>query len=71
MKGVDAKPAVVGERGEAGQVGGLARLQVRIVDESVADLLGLGEAELVGADAGDPSGSISARDLAQLARDCA
>ena len=65
---IDAQPAVVGEGGQAGQVRRLARLQVGIVGEAVADLLGLGKAELLGADAGNPERLDQRRDLAQLAR---
>ena len=49
---IDAQAAVVGERREAGQVRRLARLEVGIVGEGDADLVGLGKAELVRADAG-------------------
>ena len=54
MQRVDRQAAVVGQRRQAGQVGRLARLQIGVVEEAVADLLGLGKAEFLRADAGDP-----------------
>ena len=48
---VDAQAAVVGERGKTAEVGCLARLQFGVVDEGDAGLLGLRQAELLGADA--------------------
>ena len=67
---VDRQPAVVGQRGQARQVGRFARLQIGIVDEGVADLLGLGKAELGGADAVDAERREQLLDFAQLAGDC-
>ena len=68
MKRVDAQAAVVGEGREAGKVRRLARLQVGIVDERVSDLLGLRQAEVLRADAGDAERLDQLGDLAQLAR---
>ena len=65
---VDAQPAVVGQRRQSAKVRRLARLQVRIVAEAVADLLGLGEAELLGAEAGEAERLDQRRDLAQFSR---
>ena len=48
---------VTGERGQAGEVGGGARLQVGIVDEGRADLVGLGKIELGGRDRIDAVGA--------------
>ena len=42
MQRINGKAAIVGEGRKAGKVRGLARLEVCIFDESVADLLGLG-----------------------------
>jgi len=53
MQRVDAQPAVVGEGGQATEVGGLARLEVGIVRKGIADLVGLRKPEFFGADAGD------------------
>ena len=41
----DSVRAVVGEGGETGQVRGLAGLQIGVVGEGVADLLGFGKLE--------------------------
>jgi hypothetical protein len=46
LERVDAQPAVVGQGGQAGEVRRLARLEVGIVGEGRADLLGLGQIEL-------------------------
>ena len=64
---IDAEPAVVGERRQPRQVGRFARLQLGIVDERVADLLGLGKAELGGADAVDAERREQFLDFAQFA----
>jgi hypothetical protein len=65
---VDAQPAVVGERWEAGEVCRLARLQICVVGEAVADLLGFGKAEFLRADGCDAERLDEGRNLAQLAR---
>ena len=43
---LDAEAAVVGERGEAGEIRRRARLEVGIVDEGRADLVRLGQVQL-------------------------
>ena len=65
---LDAQSAVVGERGQAGQIGGGARLQLGIGDEGGAGLLGLGQVELGGRDRFDAVGAEQIADLADLAR---
>ena len=57
------------QRGQAAEVRRLARFQIGIVDEGVADLLGLGKAELRGADAGEaerPTSAVISRTLPGL-----
>ena len=70
MKRVDAQAAVVGQRGEPARSAACARLQLGIVDEGVAGLLGLGQVELGRADPLDAVGREQVADLADLARDC-
>ena len=65
---LDAQAAVVGQRGQAGKVGGGARLQIGIVDEGGADLVGLGQVELGRRDRLDAIGAEQVGDLAHLAR---
>ena len=62
------RPLSSASAGRPREVGRLARLQIGIVGEGVADLLGLGQAELLGADAGDAERLDQRGDLAQLAR---
>ena len=64
---LDAQAAVVGERGEAGKIGGGARLEIGIVHEGDAGLLGLGQVELGGRDRLDPVGAEQVANLAHLA----
>src|SRR3954447_20310078 len=51
LKRIDAEAAVVSEGREAAEVGGFAGLKVGIVGKGDADLVRLGQAELLGADA--------------------
>ena len=51
MQRIDAQAAIVGKRGQAGKVRRLPRFQIGIVGEGDADLVRLGQPELVGAGA--------------------
>ena len=64
---LDAEAAVVGERRQAAEIGGGARLQIGIVDEGGADLVGLGQIELGRRDRLDAVGAEQFADLAHLA----
>ena len=64
---LDAQAAVVGERGQAGKIGGGAGLQIGIVDEGGADLVRLGQVQLGGGDRLDAIGAEQVADLAHLA----
>src|SRR5688500_16423605 len=66
-QGCDAEAAVVGERRQAGKVGGRARLQIRVVDEGGADLVRLRQFELRRRDRLDAIGTEQVDDLADLA----
>ena len=68
MKRINAKAAVVGERGKSAEVRCLAGLQVGVVGKAVSDFLGLGKTKLLGADGADPKRFNQRCDLAQLAR---
>src|SRR5262245_18213538 len=65
---VDAEAAIVGKRRKAAQVSGHARLQIGVVGEGIADLLGFGEVEFRRTDACDPERRDQLGDLAQFAR---
>ena len=62
-----ARPLSSASAGRPDEVRRLARFQIGIVDERVADFLGLGEAELGGADAGDAERREQLLDFPQLA----
>src|SRR6185295_7206489 len=68
LQRIHAQAAVVGECGQAAQVGGLTSLQVGIVGECVADLFGLRKAEFLGAHDGNPERLDQRCNLTQLAR---
>jgi hypothetical protein len=48
---IHAHAAVIGEGREAGEIRGLASLEIGIVRERIPDLLGLGEFQLLSTDA--------------------
>src|SRR6476661_4303150 len=67
LERVDAKAAVVGERGKAAEVRRFTRLEVGVVGEAVADLFRIRKVELFGTDAADAKRLDQSGDLAQLA----
>jgi len=67
MKRINAKAAVIGERGQTTEISRFARLQIRIVSEAVADFLRLGKVEFGRAYAGNAEGLDQLGDLAELA----